>query len=119
MSRFATELRVEHQSDGQWCLLSDLVYCSERDGAFIVPEGYLTDFASVPRLPVVYWLAGDTAHEAAVLHDWLYTSGRVTRGKADALFREASAASGVPWWRRWLMWAGVRVGGWSGYQGAA
>jgi hypothetical protein len=27
------------------------------------------------------------------------------------VLREASAVTGVPAWRRWLMWAGVRLGG--------
>lgn len=108
---FTGPLQVERQAGGRWKLLADLVFNSAEVGAVTVPAGYVTDFASVPRLPLMYWLAGDTAHEAAVVHDWLYSEQKVSRDVADRVFREASAASGVAWWRRWLMWAGVRIGG--------
>lgn len=67
--------------------------------------------ASVPRLPLVFLLAGDCAREAAVVHDFLYSTHEVDRATADAVLREASACTGVAAWRRWLMWAGVRLGG--------
>jgi hypothetical protein len=59
----------------------------------------------------VFLLAGDCAREAAVVHDYLYSTHQVDRATADAVLREASAVTGVPWWRRQLMWAGVRMGG--------
>jgi hypothetical protein len=114
-----TSLQVEHTDEGEWRLLSPLVYRSDIAGQIEVPQGYVTDFASVPRLPMVYLLAGDTAHEAAVIHDWLYALGTVARSVADDVFREAAAASGVAWWRRWMLWLGVRVGGSAAYMGAA
>ena len=76
-----------------------------------VPAGFQTDLASVPRLPVVYWLTGGTSNAAAVVHDYLYSTHLVDRKTADAVLREASAVTGVPAWRRSLMWAGVRVFG--------
>lgn len=114
---FLTPLEValvdDHSSDGRgtWRLLADLVYLSGAGQTFSVPAGFVTDFASVPRIPVAFFLAGDSCHEAAVLHDWLYTVHPVDRAGADALLREACEACSVPAWRRWLVWAGVRVGG--------
>lgn len=116
MSQFLTPLRLEYVADGsgQRHLVDALVYESEiAKRMFIVPSGFVTDLASVPRLPVIFWLTGDAADAAAVVHDWLYSTREVSRSVADAIFREASAAEGVPGWRRWLMWAGVRVGGWA------
>ena len=49
--------------------------------------------------------------KAAVIHDWLYTSKITTRRVADAVLREAGKVSGVPAWRRWMIWAGVRAFG--------
>ena len=115
IGRFLTRLRIEtasDQDDGKWIVLSPLVYQSGVAGMEIaVPAGFETDLASVPRLPFVYWLTGGTSVEAAVVHDYLYSTHLVCRKMADAVLREASAATGVPAWRRWLMWAGTRIGG--------
>lgn len=118
MSKFLSPLQVEeiedrsHDGRGTWKLLAALVYQSDRaNTVIVVPVGFVTDFASVPRIPIAFLLTGDTAHSAAVVHDWLYTTHTVDRATADAVLQEAAAAAGVPAWRRWLMWAGVRVGG--------
>ncbi|HEM7839781.1 TPA: DUF1353 domain-containing protein [Burkholderia multivorans] len=119
MSAFLTELEVELVSDatnsgrGTWRLTAPLVYQSDiAQQTFTVPAGFETDFASVPRVPVAFLLAADSAHEASALHDFLYTSPHpVSRAMADAVLREAAVVSGVPAWRAWLMWAGVRIGG--------
>ena len=115
MSHFINRLKLEDASDEddcKWILVDALLYQSDlAKRTIVVPAGFETDLASVPRLPVVYWLTGNTSTTAAVVHDWLYQSGEVSRGMADAILREASAATGVPFWRRWLMWAGVRIGG--------
>lgn len=119
MSKFLTRcalVAATDQDDGRWILCKPLVYESDvAKQTFTVPEGFETDLASVPRLPVVYLLTGDTARAAAVVHDYLYSSRKVSRKVADAVLREASEVSGVPAWRRWLMWAGVRAGGASYY----
>jgi Protein of unknown function (DUF1353) len=123
MSGFLTKCVLEiadSQDDGQWILLETLIYQSDVARLTItVPKGFQTDLASVPRLPVVFWLTGDCAREAAVVHDYLYQSHMVDRAMADAVLREASQATGVPGWRRWLMWAGVRAGGGSHWDPAA
>jgi hypothetical protein len=77
-----------------------------------LPAGFRTDGASVPRyIPLAYALFGNTSEEAATLHDWLYTAQPVPRAMADRVLLEASQATGVPGWRRWPMWLGVRIGG--------
>ena len=116
---FFSTLQVAKLPDGQWRLLAPLRYQSAVLGRLVeVPTGFLTDFSSVPRLPLAYLLAGDTAHEAAVVHDWLYQVRISTRTQADAILAEAMAVTGEPRWRRGLMWAAVRVGGgWAWYTG--
>ena len=54
-------------------------------------------------------MLGDVAHEPAVVHDWLYYLGLVPRDVADKVLLEAMGVIGLPWWRRWPIYAGVRV----------
>lgn len=123
MSQFLTDLEVEEVSDtaaegrGLWRLTAPLVFRSDLTNETItVPVGFVTDFASVPRVPIAFLLCGDTASKPAALHDWLYTA---TNGKhpvrdratADAILQEAALCEGVPKWRAFMLWAGVRIGG--------
>lgn len=115
MSAFLTKLVIESSEglyDNKWVIIEPLIYQSDlTNTTFTVPRGFPTDLASVPRLPVVYYLFGGIANEAAALHDFLYVSHLVSRTIADAVLKEACAAIGVSAWRRWLMWAGVRIAG--------
>lgn len=99
--------------NGVWTLTNPLIYQSVvAQKVITVPTGFVTDYASVPRIaPIAYALCGGTSVEASVVHDFLYTSHIVDREMADAVLREASAASGVPAWRRNIMWLGVRLFG--------
>lgn len=115
-ARFLNDLTTTQISDkesGRFKLKEPLLYFSKILGEITVPEGFVTDFASVPRLPLAYLAAGDTAHRPAVVHDYLYSCADVERSTADAVFLEAMEAVGVPWWRRRIMWAAVRSFGWS------
>jgi len=91
------------------------------------PAGFITDLASVPRIPLVYWLVGGRANHAAVIHDYCYrlrplyrsfSHGETERAFYDEVFARVMEVSqpehGVapvpaPW--RSLMHAGVRLGG--------
>jgi len=92
---FLSTLQVAKLPGRQWRLLAPLRYQSAVLGTLIeVPTGFLSDLASVPRLPLAYLLAGDTAHEAAVVHDYLYQVRISTRAQADAVLAEAMAVTG-------------------------
>lgn len=118
MVGFRSALKTQKLTETTWALLAPLVYGSDRAGHTItVPKGFQTDFASVPRVPIAFWLTGDTAHEAAVVHDYLYqTHGVGTRQQADGVFLEAMAAMGIPGWRRQLMYQAVRLCGGAAWQ---
>lgn len=98
-----------------WKLSSELVYDSDMVGTITVPVGFRTNFASVPRVPVAYTLAGDTARAAATIHDYLYSRRRYPRLICDSIFLEAMKATKIPWWRRHMMYLGVRLFGWRFY----
>jgi len=84
---------------------------------FTVPPGFVTNLASTPRrLWSIFPPAGEW-NRAAILHDYLYSPhASCSRFLADALFREAMATLGVPWWRRVIMYYAVRLFGWLAYQ---
>lgn len=123
MSAFLSPLRielvgeVENDYRGSWRLTAPLIYHSKRLGERVeVPAGFITDFESCPRVPILFLAFGEIVHSPAVVHDWLYTAPvPVSRADADAVLREACIAVGVPAWRAWGVWAGVRLGGWRRY----
>lgn len=115
-AKFCNKLQTVMIAEGVWEVAVDLIYSSDvLDMYIIVPRGFVTDFASVPRLPFAYLIFGGVGHSAAVIHDWLYSpkSGKgVTRAEADEVFHEALVVCGISKWRAWMMWMGVRGMGW-------
>lgn len=101
-----------------WRLALPFSFQSER-GLIRVPVGMHSDGASVPR--ALWWFLPPWGEgtRAALIHDRLCNRlnwGRPhptapTRPIADGIFHEALLASGVPRWRAWLAWAGVRTYG--------
>jgi hypothetical protein len=117
VARFLDPLDVRKLGKRRWMTLARMCYESDVLGSTIrVPAEFITDFASVPRTPLAWWLVGDTSHRAAVVHDYLYQHPDTgNRALADDVFREAMKYDDQdpePAWRRTLAWAGVRVGGW-------
>lgn len=113
MAFVTKDIEVRVVDDTTWELLKDVVY-KDRDIEYRVPVGYHTDFASVPR--ATSWLYPRTGaySAAAIIHDWLITdmlpTGYITSNHVDETFRSAMKELGVPFARRWVMWAGVRLG---------
>lgn len=119
MSEFKTKLEVTlvnqqaAQGRGMWKLDAPLIYQSDiANQTLTVPTGFITDLASVPRIPFVFLLVGDIASEAATLHDYLYSQVKpLSRAMADKVLKEAAQATGCPAWQSWLLYIGVRIGG--------
>lgn len=113
MAAFYSDLAIKivddaaHDGAGRWQLVEPLSYYSDNFGMVMVPAGFSTDLASVPRW-AYYGLFGNAAHKAAVIHDWLIAEEK-PRALADLEFMAAMKASRVPTWRRWPMYLAVRV----------
>ena len=95
----------------RWRLEEPLRYRGHSD-EFVVPAGFRTDFASVPQ--ALTWLVPRYGRytKAAILHDHLWrecAAGRFAWADADGLLRRAMRELEVPFLRRWLMWAAVRL----------
>ena len=138
MSSFTTPLEVEFMDGHSWKLHSAFTYHLGEPNApdFIeVPVGFITDFASIPRILWVVLPPTGPYGKAAVIHDWLYQGGKVIseypvmdkeggaifvrqshymlagRRDADAVLLEAMGVLGVHWWTKFVIYAGVRIGG--------
>jgi len=104
---------VRQVDDQDWDTLRALPYHATCED-FEVPVHERTDFASVPRVFVWFIPRYGRYTKAAILHDYLcgtaVPAGRVSRIDADGIFRQAMRELGVPFLRRWIMWAAVRLG---------
>jgi hypothetical protein len=113
-----------------WALTQDLVYWpSNGNVPIIVPRGFVTDLASIPR-PLWSWLPPDGPWaKAAVIHDFLYyTQGQgvwkchdttlqrsYSKDEADWILRDAQADRHVGVVSRNIVWLGVHLGGQAGW----
>ena len=107
------DLRSLPQRDA-WRVLRPLQYRLADRRLIVVPIGYVTDLASVPRIawrivPRDY----APARSPAVVHDYIYTNltHRFTKTEADRIFYDALLEQGAPKLLAWLMWCAVRIGG--------
>ena len=87
----------------------------------VVPEGFVTDKASVPRL-VWAIIPRDDKHivDAALVHDYLYVVQKIEnvwieRATADDVFRDICERAGMGFIKRRICYRGVRLGGWAAY----
>lgn len=114
MAKFLDALNVTEIDDSVFSVI-DHPFRYESDVAMqliTVPIGFYTDFASIPRLGIVYAMLGDRAHEPAVIHDFLYATAITTRKMADDVLFEAMSTMHLPFWQRLPIYWGVRIGGW-------
>src|SRR5262252_3010178 len=104
---------VRQVDDQNWKTLRALTYHAKTE-KFDVPVDERTDFASVPRVFVWFIPRYGRYTKSAILHDYLCSvavpAGRISRIDADGIFRQSMRELGVPFLRRWIMWAAVRLG---------
>jgi Protein of unknown function (DUF1353) len=106
-----TVVDVEQIGERNWRLLREITYQGSRE-PFVAPVDMETDFASVPRFFVWCIPRYGRYTKAAIIHDHLWrdqvAKGNISLRDADGLFRQAMRELGVPFLRRWMMWAAVR-----------
>lgn len=135
-SRFSGLAKVQDEADGVHAtLLEDLVYTTRDGWRIVVPAGFVTDYASIPR--ALGWLIPPRGkyNRPAIVHDWLYQHApvdsvrmgaadeqsqanraesdfRCTQSRADAIMREACENVDNRLTQRWAIYLGLRAGGW-------
>lgn len=122
LSKFSTldtrDLNAEHGGKITLLLLQPLIYQYNAQ-TITVPAGFITDLASIPQPMWVVLPPIGSYDKAAVVHDYLYRYNGVSRLEADQVLLQGMKDLGVPGWKVWTIYAGVRVGGgvrWSYYR---
>ncbi len=114
MSSFTTPLIVSPMPDGiNWRIIKKFTYhigSKYSRNIICVPDGFVTDFASVPRIFWIILPPWGRYGAAAVIHDYLYKNhlGK-TRKQADCIFKESMKVKGVPSWQIFVMYWAVRL----------
>ncbi len=133
MSSFTSPLIVSPLNDGRkWQLKRSFTYHIDSrysNNKIEVPEGFITDFASIPWMFWSFLPSWGKYGKAAVLHDCLYQNPVVfttkdggklylagawrpyTRKEADQIFYRAMIVGGTKKWKARLMYFAVRVFG--------
>lgn len=78
---------------------------------YTIKKGFETDLASIPRVAQGLVPKVGKHVQPAIVHDWFYVHGGITKAEADQMFLDGMKYVGVPWYRRYIMYAAVRVGG--------
>ena len=115
---FLTELVVESVRGTPYRILrKPLIYKNGVGDYIAVPVGFKTDYASIPKILRSY-IDQDSGRirDAAVLHDYLYTTCILSREASDHYFHEAMIGLGMPKFKAWIAWKSVRMFGKSSYK---
>lgn len=111
---FAVGPLLTYVGAGRYVTVGPTIYHGGED-VFVIPSGFATDLASVPRILWGLIPPSGVYERAAVLHDWLcvrLAAGdcEISSRDADGLFRRVMREAGVGLLTRWVMWVGVRWG---------
>lgn len=121
MSQFLTHLRLDDENGFPMMVIDPFLFYSDLIGMTIrVPAGFETDLASIPRILWAVLPKVGRWDRAAVVHDFLYVEGKangveISRSTADHVMFEAMTVCDVPLHQRYIIFLGVRLGGWLGW----
>lgn len=111
--KFLDALDTEFLPDGyHWRLLKRVELLDARLGYICVPAKFVTDMGSIPR---IFWNVLPPIGPASlgfVVHDYLYATQTCSRAAADGVLFRAMKATKTHWAAYWLIYLGVRIGGW-------
>lgn len=87
------------------------------DKTYVIPAGFETDLASIPRLLWSLYAPNDSETvSAAILHDWLYCCVKnITRKEADLIFYQALIDNNAGYYKAFKYYIAVRVFGKSAF----
>lgn len=99
-----------------WCIERSYVVRS-RKHQIVIPRYYVTDFASIPRIfwSIIHPMDLRIAQIAAA-HDRIYETHELSQSDADDLLYAGMLTLGASKFLAYMVWSGVRVGGWLSYK---
>lgn len=136
MIKFKTDLFAQFLDNGNYKVSRPFVVefsHSNQIYSLVVPVGRITDLTSTPRALWSVLSKDDREYlESAIFHDELYKAGgeinvlnlktnefeflRISRLRADQLFKEGAEVLGASWIKQNLIYYGVRAGGASAWK---
>lgn len=108
-SAFPNNLDAEYIDGENWKLINDFSYIDRDDGEILVPSGFITDFASIPK---IFWSAfGAPSNYApsATIHDYICRNKIFDRKKCDKIFYRAMIDSYVNYITAVTFYSAVRL----------
>lgn len=119
MGRFPDSLIITEADtqESTWAIVEPFRYICNDGATITVPQGTTTDFASIPRL---FWNLLSPMGKygsAAVVHDYLYSTGLLSKVNADLIFLEGMKSLGVGWFTRTMMYKAVSWFGFAAWNG--
>ena len=115
MSSFTKPLKLEYIDGNDWLLIEEFEYYTDvldKRYHIKVPKLFKTNFASIPK--ILQWIfspADKRYGKAAVVHDYLYSTGLFPREVCDKIFLEAMGVLGAPFYIKYLFYITVRLFG--------
>lgn len=106
-------LSLRSLGDMRFQLIFEYIY-KTKSYLILVPAGFITDFASIPKIFHSLILPYGKHTAASVIHDWLYSEKcyyKFTRLEADRMFLEIMHENGVNFFQAYLMYIAVRIFG--------
>ena len=122
--KFIGKLITKDLDDDMWEIMVSYAFVDSKGVRHYVLKEFKSNGASIPRLlwSIVGTPRATDMAQSAVLHDFKYRYGGVSRKRADQLLREGMKVLGAPWWKRQIVYAGIRIGGfviWEKYRAAS
>lgn len=115
MSSFTRPLIVEVPDKGNDIVAEPFHFWRGDDEAtgehITVPKGFRTDYASVPRVLRSFLSPKKKIAKPAVIHDYLYSTGSVSKKEADTIFLEAMKVNKVNPIKRFVYYQAVNIFG--------
>ena len=98
-----------------WIVVKQLEYrIGDTQDKIVVPAGFVTDLASIPRAfwgPPLFLTPAGQYSRASIIHDYLYWTQKCTRDQADRLLVIAMKESRVSDLDEEAIYNGVHIGG--------
>ncbi len=101
-----TELTLKPIGFNNWELTTDFKQIID-DKEILIPKGFQTDLASVPR---IFWAMFPpfSCPQPSVVHDFLYTQN-INSKERDQIFYDLMIRYGMYQWKAKIMWGAVRI----------